>query len=169
LHNDNTAPEAEPPGGVLESVLAKLGGSWGEFVGKLRALDCKPMAVHLEIDSLVYTSAKWPASIGLDLWPRLTALLGPGLEAALVRGDSLGELGIGVIVQVARAAVRDGLLPLVRDVLGSMSCNQLRTTGKGGEVMPAFDRHFAGEYEHLARVALFALVHNLRGPTYGAR
>lgn len=160
-----------PPAGMLEGVLAKLGPAWSDFARTLRALDCRPMCAQLEIDGLVYTSEKWAAEIGLELWPRLTALLGPGLGAAL-RGEGVAELGIDIFVQVARAAMRDGLVPLVRDVLSAMSCSKFRDTGKAGAISAAaFGRggHFAGEYEHLARVALFALVHNLRGPTFGAR
>lgn len=166
-----TEPEPEESGeGMLEGVLAKLAPAWRSFAEDVRALDCKPARAQLEIDGLVYTSEKWAASTGLEIGARLVTLLGPGLAAALGTGE-IGAIGIDVLVSVAQAAASAGLIPLAMDTLSSMSVNKL-ARGNAGRVCGTvrdFDRHFAGEYEHLGRVVIFALVHNLRGPTYGAR
>lgn len=139
------------------------------YAAKLKAVDCKPRVVQLEIDGLMYTSAKLPASIGLELWPRLVALLGSALTRSLATGDVDGIDVSAVFIRVADRAIRDGLLPLVRDLLQRMQCNKLYTTGAPGKVVDDIDEHFAGEYGHLLRVCAFALAHNLRGPTLGGR
>lgn len=138
------------------------------FVEQLQRLDYKPRAVQFEIDGLMYTSTKLPATKGLELWPRLTTLLGAGLTRAITTGDS-GDLDGAALLRVAERAVQDGLIPIVRDLLASMQCGKLYTSGQPGHVLDDFDEHFAGEYGHLLKVAAFAVAHNLRGPTYGVR
>lgn len=138
------------------------------FGESLKALDCKPGVVQLEIDGLVYTSTKLPTSLGLELWPRVTALLGAALTRSLVTSDAAG-IDPGGLVRVAERAMRDGLVPLVRDLLRKTQCGKLRSTGKDGDVLSDFDEHFAGDYGHLLKVCVFVLTHNLRGPTYGVR
>jgi hypothetical protein len=149
-----------PLAGMLASALA--------FGEELKALDCKPAFVQLKIDGLVYTSTKLPASRGLELWPRVTALLGAALARAVVTGDGSG-IGADAILRLAERAMTDGLLPLVRDLLSKTDCSNVGRTGKAGRVMDGFDDHFSGEYGHLLKVCVLALTHNLRGPTYGAR
>lgn len=136
------------------------------FAKQVAAVDCKPRAIQFSIDGLVYTSVKLPAGVGLELWPRVVALLGSGLTRGLATGE--GEVDLSAFVRVADKAMKDGLLPLVRDLLVRMQCNKLFTTGQPGLVNDDFDEHFAGEYAHLGKVCVLALAHNLRGPTYGA-
>ena len=131
------------------------------FEQRLAREDLKRSTVQVEIDGLMYTSTKLPASIGLEIWPRLIALFGAALTRAMATGEGIDFLGL------ASRAMDDGLMPLVRDLLQRMQCNKLRSTGKGGRVVKDFDEHFAGEYGHLLRVCLLAVAHNLRGPTYG--
>lgn len=156
----DSPPAVDPSSYVLGSVL--------EFVTDLQRVDMKPRQVQWKIDGLVYTSTKLPATIGLEIWPRLAALIGAGLTRAIATGDA-GDLTGEMLLRIATRAMNDGLVPLVKDLLGRMKCGKLAGTGKPGDVLDDFDEHFAGEYGHLLKVAAFAVAHNLRGPTYGAR
>lgn len=142
-----------------------------EFAAELRALNLRESTIQFKIDGITYTSTKLPARTGLELWPRVTALLGAGLLRLIVAGES--ELGMdklaAALVVVSERAMRDGLVPLVLDLLARMQCGALRGGGQGQITPDVFDTHFAGEYGHLLKVCAFALAHNLRGPTYGAR
>lgn len=150
-----------------ENPFARWIASAIAFGEEIKALDCKPGFVQLRIDGLMYTSTKLPASAGLALWPRVTALLGAALTKAVVTGES-SDMDPGVLVRLAERAMRDGLVDLIRDLLARTDCFCLRSTGKPGKVAEDFDAHFAGEYAHLLKVCVFVLTHNLRGPTYGA-
>ncbi len=138
----------------------------GTFVRKLGMTDMKPKIVTLSIDGLKYTSAKLPASTGLEVWPRLTALLGVTFTRSIATGSLQGATP-DVFVRIADRAMRDGLAPLVTDLLARMQVNRLAGLAKDGPVMDDFDEHFAGEYLHLVKVCVFAIAHNLRGPTLG--
>jgi hypothetical protein len=132
--------------------------------------DMKPRTVQHKIDGLVYTSRKFPASVGLELLPRVSALIGASLMRTAVTGEDSDEVGIEALLQVADRAMRDGLIATCRDLLSRMQVNELAgAKGEGGEVLADFDEHFAGEYMHLAKVCIFALAHNFRGPTLGTR
>lgn len=149
------------------------------LLAKFAALDLRANTVQCEIDGLVYTSTKWPARVGLEIAPRVAALVGAGVMRLVMsgaRGDDIDlDQVMGAIVQLSDRAIRDGLVPLVLSTLANTQCNRLRgeMTGDGqpkaGPVADSFDSHFAGEYGHLLAVCLFVLVHNLRGPTLGAR
>lgn len=142
-----------------------------DFFAEIRDLDCKPHTIQFEIDGLTYTRTKLPCGDGLDLLPRVVALLGNGLASMLTTGsDDLSDLGIDVLVAVAERAMRDGLEPVCRTLLARTKCDKLRPDGaKGGDVLPVFDAHFSGEYVHLLKVCIFALAHEYRGFTLGAR
>lgn len=148
--------------------LAELAASVKAFADQIRALDCKPRQIQFEIDGLMYTSTKLPTSVGLELWPRLTALLGAAITRAVATGD-VSDLDAGAVLRVADRAMRDGLVPLARDLLTRMKCGKLYTSGKPGDVLGDFEEHFAGEYGHLLKVCAFAVAHNLKGPTFGVR
>jgi hypothetical protein len=139
------------------------------FMSKLKGVNLRENMVQLEIDGLVYTSVKLPARVGLELAPRVTSLLGAGLLRLVVTAE-IEELGAdkiaAALVMVSDRAMRDGLVPLVLDLLQKTQCGKLRGGGEG-PVVPAFDSHFAGEYGHLLAVCAFVLAHNFRGPTYG--
>lgn len=156
----SSADSIGPAAGILDAVLA--------FVAELGAVDCKPRVVQFAIDGLVYTSSKLPATVGLEIWPRLAALLGSGFTKAIASGDA-GDIDGAALLRIANRAMEDGLVPLVKSLLVNMQCGKLAGGTKAGPVLPAFDDHFAGEYGHLLKVAAFAVAHNLRGPTYGAR
>ena len=148
---------------------AEMGAAVAAYMTELRALDCTPYTVQFRIDGLMYTSEKLPASRGLDVGPRVTALLGTGILRLIVGAseDGLGADQIAAaIVSISDRAMRDGLVPLVLAVLERTSCGKLRGGGDG-KVVPKFDEHFAGEYGHLLKVCAFVLAHNFRGPTYG--
>lgn len=138
------------------------------FAAELRGVDCKPRVAQMKIDGLVYTSTKLAASDGLELWPRLMALVGPGVARAVAVGDT-GDFDLAIMFAIAEKAASDGLLPTVRDLLRRMQCNQLYSTKKEGDVLSDFDEHFSGEYAHLLKVLAFSIAHNLRGPTLGFR
>ena len=138
------------------------------FARELGKVDCKPTTVQHPIDGLMYTSSKLPARQGLDLWARLTSLLGPALLRAIATSETEG-LDPRALVIVAERAMRDGLGTLVESILSRVQCNKLAHTEESGHVVPRLDDHFAGEYLHLLKVCAFAVAHNLRGPTYGAR
>lgn len=158
--------EASPMSEAKAAASRMLSGVQA-FAAELKRLDCKPRQVQFAIDGLMYTSQKLPASVGLELWPRVTALLGSAFTRAVASGDASG-IDAGALLRVADRAMRDGLVPLARDLLVRMKCGKLHTTGQPGDVLADFDEHFAGEYPHLFKVLAFALAHNLRGPTYGA-
>lgn len=147
-------------------ISESIKGAAGEYLRELAGVDFKPGQVQHRIDGVMYTSAKLPTSIGLELWPRITALLGAALTRTVATGE--GEVDFGMIQRIAEAAARVGLVPICADLLQRVQCGKLRSTGKPGAVMSDFEEHFAGEYAHLAKVCGFALAHNLRGPTYGA-
>lgn len=138
------------------------------FAEKLKNQDCKPRVLQMEIDGLMYTSSKLPASIGLELWPRVMALFGSAVTKAVATGDT-EDVGAQALLSVLDRAMDDGLLPLVRDLMQRVQCNKLYTTQQPGAVLSDFDEHFAGEYIHMLKVAAFAVMHNLKGPTLGVR
>lgn len=138
-----------------------------EFIRKLGTVDVKPSMVQLEIDGLVYTSTKLAADDGLEIWPRVLGLIGPALTRAIAMGEDF-EPTADMLTAIADRAQRDGLTPLARMLLVRVQCNAIRPTGAQGDLLPHFGSHFAGEYVHLLKVCMFALSHNLRGPTLGA-
>lgn len=141
------------------------------FATALAKRDMKPGVVQVEIDGLVYTSQKLPASVGLALWPRLVSLLGRGVTEALATGDVDNVDWLSTLIRISDRAMQDGLGPIVAGLLARMQCNKRRGFTDGGPIGPgdgsAFDEHFAGEYLHLLKVCVLAVAHNLRGPTYG--
>lgn len=150
---------------------AKVAAFAGPFFSEIRALDCKPMAVSMEIDGIKYKSTKWPAGDGLDLWVRLGRVLGSGLTRMVATGDveNVDELAvIGALVAVCEKAQQESLELLARSVLRGVTSAALRGD-KQGNVVDHFDEHFAGEYGHLLKVCAFAIAHNLKGPTFGVR
>lgn len=155
---------AETVANVAERVKA--------FAAKIKKTDLRANVVQLEIDGVMYTSTKLPARVGLELLPRVTGLLGAGLLRLVVTAE-VEELGadriMAALVMVSERAMRDGLVPLVLDLLRNTACGKLRGSGEDGPVGPAFDDHFAGEYGHLLAVCAFVLAHNFKGPTLGGR
>lgn len=137
------------------------------FARKLATIDMKPRTIGpIEIDGLKYTNTKLAASVGLEIWPRLTVLLGSAFTRSIATG-SMDGFTPDVFVRVATVAMRDGLAPLCRDLLSRTQVNELAGLKTGGNVIDEFDEHFAGEYLHLAKVCALVLAHNLRGPTLG--
>lgn len=151
----------------LESARAEL-GRHGEY---LRGLDLTPNQVQVDVDGLMYTSAKWPTGLGLAIWSRLVNMFGSSATQALAGGD--------VMQALARSADWHGVEPLFRDCLVNMKCAPLRgqtLDDASGPVAPrndpkttgVFDKHFAGEYVHLLKVFQLGTSHNLMGPTLGS-
>lgn len=142
------------------------------FAAELKAVDLKTSTVQHRIDGVMYTSTKFPARVGLELMPRVTALVGSGLLRLVAAGD-MQTLPIdrlaAALVAVADRALRDGLVPLVLDLLRHTQCGAFRDGGQGPITPDKFDTHFAGEYMHLLKVCALALAHNFRGPTFGSR
>jgi len=138
-----------------------------EFGKHLKELDCKPRVAQLEIDGLMYTSSKLPATVGLDVWPRVLAMFGPPVVRAMALGDD--EMDLSALMGIAERASQSGVTLLIRDLLQRMDCGCLYTSKKPGKVLSDFDEHFAGEYMHLLKVVAFSIAHNLRGPMYGVR
>jgi hypothetical protein len=142
------------------------------FAAELRAVDLKPSTIMHKIDGVMYTSTKFPARTGLELMPRVTTLIGAGLLRLVATGEAetmpIDRLAFA-LVAIADRAMRDGLVPLVLDLLGSMQCGAFRDGGEGKITPDKFDTHFAGEYVHLLKVCALALAHNFRGPTFGSR
>ena len=137
------------------------------FARKLASIDMKLKTIGpIEIDGLMYTNTKLPASVGLEIWPRLTVLLGSAFTRSIATG-SLDGITPDVFVRVATVAMRDGLAPLCRDLLSRAQVDKLGGLAMPGNVVDDFDEHFAGEYLHLAKVCALVLAHNLRGPTRG--
>ena len=150
---------------ILESIALRIAA----FGKSIAGVDMKPSQVQFAIDGLTYTSTKMPASTGLEIWPRLIALVGSTQLKRIATSDGL-DIG-ATLVSFSQQAMNDGLLPLCLDLLGNVQCGALRLPGaanQSGPVAPHFDQHFSGEYEHLLKVCAFAVVHNLRGPTLGS-
>jgi hypothetical protein len=163
----NAATEPEPEHPFLRAAR--------EFAASLAALDCKPRTVQHTIDGVCYTSTKFAFTVGVELFPRITALVGNGVARALATGQGLDEIDIGeiaaAVVGVSERAMRDGLMPIVRDLLSRVQCGSLAPglPVVGALTPAALDEHFAGEYIHVLKVCVFALAHNYRGPTFGVR
>lgn len=142
------------------------------FAAELRAVDLKASTIQHKIDGVCYTSSKFPARTGLELLPRVTTLVGAGLLRLVATGEAetmpIDRLAFA-LVAIADRAMRDGLVPLVLDLLGSTQCGAFRDGGQGKITPDKFDTHFAGEYVHLLKVCALALAHNFRGPTFGSR
>ena len=143
-----------------------------DFAKEMRAIDLKPSTIMHKLDGITYTSTKFPARTGLELMPRVTTLVGAGLLRLVATGEvesmPIDRLAFA-LVAIADRAMRDGLVPLVLDLLGSMQCGAFRDGGDGKITPDKFDTHFAGEYVHLLKVCALALAHNFRGPTFGSR
>lgn len=142
------------------------------FAAEMAALNLRPSTIQHKIDGVTYTSTKLPARVGLELMPRVTTLVGSGLLRLIATGE-VDALPIdrlaSALVAVADRALRDGLAPLVLDLLASVQCGAFRDGGEGKITADKFDSHFAGEYLHLLKVCALALAHNFRGPTFGVR
>lgn len=124
--------------------------------------------VSEEIDGITYTSSKLPATYGLDIMARVVKVVGQRGLAAMA-----GTLDVAIVdvfmalgVQIAEGLAADPGLP--KALLRNVKCGALRPTGQG-DLAPAFDTHFAGEYLHLAKVLGFVLGHNFAGFTLGSR
>lgn len=142
------------------------------FRRELSAIDMRPNVLQHRVDGVMYTSAKLPARVGLELGPRVISLLGPGLARLLAAADSdeipVDKLAAALVI-VAERAMRDGLVPLALDLLARTQCAAFRGGGDGPITADRFDDHFAGEYLHLIKVCALVLAHNFRGPTVGVR
>jgi hypothetical protein len=121
------------------------------------------------IDGLVYTSTKLGAIAGVDLLPKLSALLGDAVLRLILTGSSevLRDPGVAAAIFV-RVSERAGSGLPIKDLLKRVKCNALRPIGKPGSVVDGFDDHFAGEYVHLLNVCEFAARHNFLGFTLGS-
>lgn len=142
------------------------------FAAEMRSIDLKPSTIQHKIDGIMYTSTKFPARTGLELMPRVTTLVGAGLLRLVATGEGesmpIDRLAFA-LVAIADRALRDGLVPLVLDLLAHVQCGAFRDGGDGKITPDKFDSHFAGEYVHLLKVCALALAHNFRGPTFGSR
>jgi hypothetical protein len=155
--------------GALASALEGVEAAALALAAKLGAVDFKPNVVQVEIDGLTYTSQKFAATVGLEVWPRLLAMVGSSVTRTVARGD-FGSLGRAIVLGVMERAASEGIVSLVRDLVKNVSCDRLRVVPpKAGKVLDVFDEHFAGEYGHLLKVLALAIMHNLAGPTLGAR
>jgi hypothetical protein len=141
------------------------------FAADLRAVDLKPSTVQHKLDGVMYTSTKLPARVGLELLPRITTLLGAGMLRLVATGEGEGlsiDRLAAALVATADRALRDGLVPLVLELLANTQCGALRDGGEGKFTPDRFDSHFAGDYLHLLKVCALVLAHNFRGPTFGS-
>ena len=138
-----------------------------EFSEQLKNQDCKPRTLQMEIDGLMYTSSKLPASKGVQIWPQLISLFGEGLLESIATASTDDGFIASALVSVMKNIADEGVLPIIRELMQRVQCNKLYTSQKPGSVLSDFDEHFAGEYMHMLKVAGFALVHNLKGPTLG--
>lgn len=132
-----------------------------DFLERLLQCNLRERTIQLEIDGLIYTSTKLPASKALDLLPTAESIMRKVLfdqrEISIEAFEAAFRSPIGTM---------QSLMPLMRDLLAQIQCSEVRG-GKPGFVMPKFDEHFSGEYRHLLRVCFFSMVHNFGGPTYG--
>lgn len=160
----SSAPDTSTAAAYAAALLA--------FAAELRSIDLKPSTIQHKIDGVTYTSTKFPARTGLELLPRVTTLVGSGLLKLIATGDGDGvpidRLAVAMVA-IADRAMRDGLVPLVLDLLACTQCGAFRGGGDGKITPDKFDEHFAGEYMHLLKVCALALAHNFRGPTFGSR
>ena len=117
------------------------------------------------IDGKTYSCKTFPASEGLILLPKMLALLGEEV-ANLVFGLEDTDLETlmddrkvvsAMLVRISeRAAENDGLL-ILRDLMRYTECDKVRVGDADvrASVHERFDEHFAGEYGHLIRVAVW--------------
>jgi len=117
------------------------------------------------IDDKTYFCKTFPASEGLILLPKMLSLLGEevanlifGLEDADLDGlleDA--KIVTQMIIRISeRAAETDGLLVL-RDLMRYTECDKVKVGDAEvrASVHERFDSHFAGDYGHLIRVAVW--------------
>ncbi len=150
------------------NAAGSLGKELAVFTSSLEPSNLRERSVQVEIDDILYTSTKFSARRGLEILPRVGALLGAALTPIMSAGES-GDFDLRVFEEVADRAMRDGLGPLAIDLLSSMDCNALKGQKDNcGNVAQEFDEHFAGEYVHLIKVLLFSLYHNFRGFSRGS-
>lgn len=127
-----------------------------------------------DVDGICYTSSKFPTTAALRFMARAVAVLGEyGLQALVARfakgdrGSTLVQgLGPRALVQIAAGLEADSSLP--RELTEGLKASRLRPVGEG-TIGNAFDRHFQGEYFHLAHVIVFVLTHNFLGFTLGSQ
>jgi hypothetical protein len=140
------------------------------FAAEVETLPLRDSQLQHSIDGLVYTSTKLPCSKGLEVLTSLTALLGRGLTKQVATGDMSG-INLATLTSLAEAAMRVGVVDVIRQLLSQTSVGTLRSGGQpgsaGGNVSVHLDTHFAGEYMHLLKVCVLAVAHNFRGPTLG--
>jgi hypothetical protein len=147
--------------GLIEALTA--------HVKEVQALDLKPHKVFMEIDGLTYDSTKLPASVGLEILPKVVSLMGSVSTKSLMLGHLEEVDPQELLLRVAFQAMQIGLAPLLKDLLASTNVSSLANTGAHGNCGKAFDSHFSGEYLHLMKVAYFVGCHNLSGFTRGAQ
>lgn len=142
------------------------------FAAELERLPLRESQVQHTIDGLMYTSTKLPCAKGLEVLASLTALVGRGLVKSIATGDMTG-INLATLTALAEAALRVGVVDVLRSLLTQTSVGTLRSGGQtgtgGGNVAQHFDSHFAGEYVHLLKVCVLAAAHNYKGFTLGVR
>lgn len=117
------------------------------------------------IDGATYSTTTLTATEGLVILPKLVALLGEdGLSLLIATSEeeqeSLWEnkeVQAALIMRLAENAAKDEGLLIVRRLLQNTTCDKIQvgdrlTTAK---VRDNFDAHFAGNYMHLVRVAIW--------------
>ena len=136
------------------------------FVEALKTASPKDKQVQREIDDLVYTSTKLPASVGLEVLVKLGNIVAPVFDST---DSSVSQAYTQALLKFLEKLAEEGVSPLLKTILTRTQCNKLATTGAGGYVKDDFDEHFSGEYVHLLKVVIFVLWHNLLGFSRGAR
>jgi len=168
--NDETNP---PPTSEFDQAVAAAQEKTRRifaYARELSSLDLKPRTVQHKIDGIVYTSTKLPASVGLDVGPKVAALFGPSITRALAVGEG-ALFRVDWLTPLMDRAIRDDAMETVRTLLSRTKASRYvhMPGSKGGDLSPELDEHFAGEYPHLLKVCLLVLAHNFRGPTLGGR
>ena len=130
----------------------------------------KRAVVKLKIDGRAYTSEKLDAERGLDLIPLITYLTASSASENVLAGDYDAMGILSLFGRMARYFVGEGASlreDLLEPLLANVEVGQYPHSTSGGPVNDEFATLFAGEYPHLYRVAMFALLHNFRGFTLG--
>jgi len=110
------------------------------------------------IDGTLYSVSQLPASRGLEMFGRLSGLVGPAALEALAKGASLDKdlqtLAPAAVMLFARLQPGD-LSGIAKELLGPAAADSK-------PLAPVFETHFQGRIVHLFKVLLFAVEVNYR-------
>lgn len=130
------------------------------------------------IDGISYTAKTFPATVGITLMARLGKLVPRGSiwsEFLAVTPEQLPKLfanpllALDGLLLAARSNPPEDFADLLKDLLATTTCENVNETGVPGDLVAAFDVHFAGRYDHLWKVVVWAARVSFTGSWHAPR